>query len=356
MQFGERFDQFQSFYLYGATPSVEGALNLLTKTDKKCVGVVDRDAKKQGLSCYGAPVVSPDVMLNKLSGDTGIIIVSAHQREIDQFLRGEGVDENKVFPHLDEMFFPTYRDGYSTCAVLDRVAAQLTTKEEQGFFKSWRSFKANGRIEQLKAMQSLTEQYDHKGWLKTLRCGGTALDIGAYDGATSRAMADTGMFSEVIAFEPFQENFRLLDNCAKSYKGATQIMARQLAIGAQAETFFQSHENASSRSFIDRNADATQSHEQAGETIKVCALDDLDYQDVSMIKVDIEGFELDFLKGAINTLEKWRPHLAISAYHHHSHAAKIADFLFAHFSDVTIRVGHHPHAVYELEYYVSFGR
>lgn len=250
MQFSERFDQFQSFYLYGATPSVEGALNLLTKTNKNCVGVVDRDERKQGAACYGAPIVSPDAMLNDLSNETGVIIVSAHQREIDQFLRSAGVDENKVFPHLDEMFFPTYRDVYSTCPVLDRLAAQLTTKEEQDFFKSWRSFKASGHIEQLKAMQSLTAQYDHKNWLKTLRGGGIALDIGAYDGATSRAMADTGMFNEVVAFEPFQENFRLLDDCAKSYKGSAQITARQLAIGAQAETFFQSHETVSSLSLI----------------------------------------------------------------------------------------------------------
>lgn len=46
-------------------------------------------------------------------------------------------------------------------------------------------------------------------------------------------------------------------------------------------------------------------------TIEVMRLDDLDLPDVSFIKVDVEGHELKVLRGAENTLRRWRPDLLI---------------------------------------------
>lgn len=149
-------------------------------------------------------------MFDVLSPDEGIIIVSAYQQEIAQFLTQNGASEAQVFPMLDGMFLPTYGDHFTGCAVLDKIEAELPTQEERAYLQSWRQFKKHGNLADLKPMRSMQKQYDHKSWLSSLKSGGVAIDVGAFDGATSLELAGTGLFSKVIAIEPFEANFNAL--------------------------------------------------------------------------------------------------------------------------------------------------
>lgn len=347
----ERFQQYQAFYLYGATPAAEGTLEFLKKHGKTVRGVIDRDPQKQKSAFFGFPVVAPETLFAADDNDVGIVIVSAYQAEITAFLLENRIFSQRIFPFLDGMFWPTYSGDFAHCPALDRVANGLQTLEEKRFLSSWRSFKSTGDLATLVPMPSMRQQYAHQSWLSSLKKGGTALDIGAYDGVTSLELARSGHFDKVIAFEPFEENFRLLEQTAESHLGVAPIEARKLAIGAERASIAQPKETVSSRSRI--NGDVSYSSGEV-DMIEVYPLDDLELDNVSLIKVDIEGFELDFLKGAEQTLRENRPHLAISAYHHADHPREIAEFLYQRFGGVNIHVGHHPLAVYELEYYVSF--
>jgi hypothetical protein len=53
-----------------------------------------------------------------------------------------------------------------------------------------------------------------------------------------------------------------------------------------------------------------------GTEIEVTTIDDVVGEErVMFIKMNIEGAEIDALKGATRTIRRWRPKLAISAYH-----------------------------------------
>ncbi len=346
----ERFFKTRDFYLYGATPAAEAVMELLAVHGKQVIAFVDKSAAKQEIPFLGYSVIAPeDLSLNR-HPESGVIVVSAYQLEIANALVEVGVPAENIFPLLDGMFLPTYQGDFLNSQILDDIAGQLKYDEEKDYFASWRLFKKTGNLLSLKPMPSIGKQYEHKQWLNSLRVGGAAVDVGAFDGETSIDLAETEIFSKVYAFEPFQKNYELLQNNIQAKDVDCLIEGRQIAIGASRQTFFQGTEDVTSRSRIVHDANMT-----GGEKVEVFPLDALRLDDVSLIKVDIEGFELEFLKGAIETLRRWQPHLAISAYHHRDHPEKIADFLYKNFDDVYISVGHHPLAVYELEFYVSFG-
>ena len=66
------------------------------------------------------------------------------------------------------------------------------------------------------------------------------------------------------------------------------------------------------------------------EEVTVTTLDDYVERNnikVGLIKVDIEGFEQNFLKGAIQTIKKQKPILLISIYHNYSDFYDIKPFI-----------------------------
>lgn len=348
----QRFNETNAFYLYGATPAAEGVVSLLEQHGKDVLAFVDRNTQKQEQPFFDKPVLSPEMFLSQLSPQEGVVIVSAYQQEIARFLAEHGVVTEQVYPMLDGMFFPTYGDHFIDSGLLDRIAEGLPTQEERDYLASWRRFKLDGNLNALKPMIHMMEtQYNHEAWLSSIQQGGVAIDVGAFDGETSLKMAETGAFSKVLAIEPFASNFEALQRNFDNAQTPVALEAMQIALGAEKMSVSQGVEDVSSRSRIDLS-DVSQS--ESSETIQIIPLDDLALEGVRLIKVDVEGFELDFLAGAKNTLARCRPHIAISAYHHKDHPEAIAKFLFDTFENIHIRVGHHPTAVYELEYYVSF--
>ena len=59
------------------------------------------------------------------------------------------------------------------------------------------------------------------------------------------------------------------------------------------------------------------------------------------IKTDIEGAEMSALKGAKETIEKYRPQLAISIYHSDSDFINIPLYLNKTLQDYTFKLGHY---------------
>jgi FkbM family methyltransferase len=61
--------------------------------------------------------------------------------------------------------------------------------------------------------------------------------------------------------------------------------------------------------------------------IKTVALDDVCEEPVSLIKLEIEGSELKALNGAIKTIQRDRPKMALSIYHKPEDLLTITDFV-----------------------------
>ncbi len=77
------------------------------------------------------------------------------------------------------------------------------------------------------------------------------------------------------------------------------------------------------------SASKVKSTSDSSSTIKVTTLDEIIKEPVSFIKMDLEGWELNALKGSKNHIIKNKPKLAIAVYHSASDFRMIKDYILS---------------------------
>lgn len=131
--------------------------------------------------------------------------------------------------------------------------------------------------------------------------GKLCLDIGANIGCISMALAASGF--ETIAFEPQPEVYKLL---AKNHVGRNI----HSALGATTGTVPMPKVQYSARgNFGGLGIGMTSMYGQY--QVPLTTLDSFEFENVGFIKIDVEGFETEVLKGAEATIGKYKPILYI---------------------------------------------
>jgi FkbM family methyltransferase len=138
-----------------------------------------------------------------------------------------------------------------------------------------------------------------------------ALDIGAHVGLWSRVLAER--FRYVEAFEPVplhQDLYRR--NMAHAKNWTLHECALGQTLGEAMMTLYREHSMAAHIGASRLGAPKYEGLHTAGEvTVPVKTLDSFAFEDVDFIKIDCEGAELQVLKGARETIERWKPTLIV---------------------------------------------
>lgn len=133
------------------------------------------------------------------------------------------------------------------------------------------------------------------------------IDVGAYIGDTAIILSKYTN-QKVFAFEPMTQNYNSLEENIKLNE-LTNVLPQKIGLGSEKSTMSISIANGSSKIGADGQT----------EKIEVTTLDDFvkenSLSNIGLIKVDVEGFEQEFLKGAINTIKTQKPTLLLSIYH-----------------------------------------
>ena len=172
------------------------------------------------------------------------------------------------------------------------------------------------------------------------------IDCGAYTGDTLDALpVHVEKVNKIVAFEPDPENFKRLEaNIAQSKSSlAESISLYPNGLWSSSQILFFDHAQG-------HNGHLSCSGSRTA--LKFVALDEVLLNwDPTFIKMDIEGAEVEAIKGAANIIRRYKPDLAISVYHEIGHLWQIPLLLSEINRDYRYYLRAHEHFNQEIVLY-----
>lgn len=165
------------------------------------------------------------------------------------------------------------------------------------------------------------------------------VDIGAYTGDTVKSFLSKvdNKFSCVYCFELDKSNYKLLDNWVDSFDDGlkNRIKLYNFGLGNHDESIF--YKPCKELTKVVKNGDMKEGLVEG----KIKRLDNiLGDRKVSMMKLDVEGMEIDVLLGAENIIRLQKPKLAISVYHKNADIWEIPKLIKRMNSDYKLYLRH----------------
>lgn len=279
--------------LYGAGEDARANLCYFVN-DSRFKGFCDKSVEKQRTGVDGYSVIAPEELLqnNECS-----IVISTHRgyEEIRQYLIENGVNEDRIYEMTPHMF----------------------------------------------AMQD--QQYFNMGLLNYEDTGEVFVDAGCCDMGTSLKLSKHCKIKSIYAFEPDPSNYNLCKKVAESEFDDNVV-----------KIFHKGTWSSSTVLKFDASADgASHVSEEGDSSIEVMSIDEAvnGKERVTFIKMDVEGAELESLKGAKETIIKDKPKLAICIYHKPDDLIEIPCFVKELVPEYKLYIRHHSNGAGETVLY-----
>ena len=298
------------------------------------------DKNKSGMMESGLPIISPQEIKIKYP-DTNIIVCSVNYKdEIIQDLSDLGVTLEHIFTrddlHIHEMTYDDilpYMEGYKSAFHLleDDKSKQILLERIRCYITS----------EPITSSGEKNQYFDPE--LISLRQDEIFVDGGMYTGDTTQSFLQFSnrKYKHYYGFEPDQANFLAASNRLTGQPGITLVQKGLWSCEQQ----FPFNGSLASSSRLDDGA--------GRDLVEVTALDTFfqDKEPPTFIKMDIEGAELEALKGAEGLIRKYKPKLAICAYHRPEDVYKLPELVKSFRDDYKFYLRHYTDTIYETVLY-----
>jgi len=338
------------------TFSLDGILGVKTIEEQKCVVIygagvyggrtsevirklnpsvdiyfTDENPKKWGCDHVGYEVVAPKELAVRFGEKVLIVIAvsryfwdAVERDRVHKLIGSLGCDN--VFPYSSNLYY-----NGSTYLQYDKYAKEKWEYFTDSFERSERAMHVLALLDDNLSKSSYCEYFSsflsrpiYKAPEMSLKCAyfsselytylkeERVVDCGAYNGDTLESFLTyyESVFNRYDALEPHPKTFSKLrdvvDNLPEIIRN--KIAIYEMGTGCRRESI---------KFFIDETEPSSSLVSQDGTMIvEMCALDDLLYDKApTLIKMDIEGSEMNALLGAQKTIRDHRPVLSISIYH-----------------------------------------
>lgn len=251
--------------IYGAGANLDFTMFLCDREGIKIQYICDKDKLKQKQKYGTIEVISPENLVEQHLDATIIVSTTTYVKEVVEF--------------LDEF----YKKDQIICwekEVLERIKKQ--------YFDSIIKFQKDEIF----------------------------IDGGCYDFETCKMLLEKCEPYRIYAFEPDKYNLEKVKSEIKLLGLKNVEIINSGLWDCEKTLYFSSKGTIMSR--VDENGE---------DQIHVVSIDERIKDNVTFIKMDIEGSELKALKGAEKTIKKYKPKLAISIYHKLDDIVTIPDFI-----------------------------
>lgn len=183
------------------------------------------------------------------------------------------------------------------------------------------------QIERLKPLQADADGMVEVNYQDRIN-GKAVIDAGGFVGDTIFLFRDLFYSSKIHSFEPVKKNFAYLTTYVEADIKSGRVIPVNKGLGDKAGILRFS----GSRQDADATASSANDYgqEELYEEAEVTTIDLYAQEnnlDVGIIKVDVEGFEPEIIKGAVQTIRSQRPLLVIAIYHNAPEFYELKSFI-----------------------------
>ena len=309
----KKLRKYSSVALYGIGESASYALNYLKDNHIKVDYIFDDDPQKNNSYSEGVLVTLP-----KYEQNIAIVVTCSYYNEIREHLLLHDKEIDQRLFMLDGYF----RNDYNFDAVKEKdkekifyVYQTLADDKSKEVFEKVLKYRY---IRDKSILNDIVEpeknRYFDQVVLDRLKPG-VVIDAGACNGMYIKMMEN---YSDVqnYYFYLFEPNIKLVNKIEKNlvnYKNKKIFNCALCDVDSQMK--FVSMPTATSH-ILDSKYSAYKNNSNEINNVSTYKLDSIiKNEKVTLIKVDIEGSEQAFIKGAKNTIIKNKPILLLSAYH-----------------------------------------
>lgn len=329
------------FILFGAGSAGQRLLPLFKRHGTPPIFICDNDPAKIGGQIDGTPIVSVAAAHASLPDAVVVLAAGRWQEKIREQLTEAGFSAERIrmlepapltfYTHIDQWYwspadlaetadelaraYSLLADDASRRLFLQRTALLSSGSDYRAYLAYVTEHSFIGKYPAGVAHRGPENFYYFNNDVVQLGDKETLVDCGAFDGDSLEQFLRVGRRLPQAAYtahclEPDPDNFIRL---AESYREDGNVHLYQT--GAWSEKATLNFESSNSP-LVDCPSSARISDRGTGLCIEADALDQiLSEQDISFIKMDIEGAEREALLGSANILTRCKPTLAISVYH-----------------------------------------
>lgn len=312
--------------------------------------ICDNDVNKHGSVINGYSVHPTRKILE--SPDAIICILAGHTSAIYRSIRNLGVKNRVVCaPHFRHCFTKPFevQDDLRSRKYIRENRSRLTSIYNQNDLRTNKTLEEIMRqrlldIDAFVEPESIFEFDTEEDYFADPSLAPvtdfTFIDCGAYVGDSAMAMQKKfgKHLKQVIAFEPFPASYRqLILNLSAPEFGFVMCVTMNCAVGSKSTW-------ASMVTNLDPAANAV-GKEGGGDPIEVCTIDSFDFDMLgdAVLKLDVEGGELEALMGAKQFIKEHKPYIAICVYHRMEDLVLLPEYISSLCNDYTffLRGGAH---------------